>query len=97
MGQRVQDVAKRFIEKHWVHFVASDCHSKGVRAPRLKEAYEMVTKEAGYEAAERFFVDNPEKVLNNEKISGVDDAEPPVHKKSFPFYSFNGNKRITNF
>lgn len=97
MGKKVQDIAKRFIEKNWVHFVATDCHSKGVRAPKLSPAFELVAGWADKKTAEELFIINPGKVLNNEDIQPAEAAQPPVRTRSFAFLPFLGNKKIINF
>jgi len=62
--------ALKWIRMGLVHVVASDCHGEARRRPRLKEAYERVTSELGFDVAEDLFKQNGNRILNDEPIVG---------------------------
>lgn len=64
-GRHVRNAALNFIGKGYVHFVASDAHTDRRRAPRFKEAAEIVKKRFGYEAADALFYLNGKAVIEN--------------------------------
>jgi protein-tyrosine phosphatase len=58
-GPSAQEVAKEWLEAGAVHFLASDAHNTTSRPLRLKEAFDLVTKDYGEELARALLVDNP--------------------------------------
>jgi protein-tyrosine phosphatase len=58
-GKTAQSLAMQFMERDWVHFLATDAHNVESRPPILREAYEVVVKRFGEETAERLCVSNP--------------------------------------
>lgn len=94
-GTKIKELSKRFIEKNWVHFVASDCHSPRVRAPKLSAAYEQVTEWVGKDKADELFNLNAELILQN-KLIHPEKAAEPIPTKSFSFLSF-ASKKNYNF
>jgi protein-tyrosine phosphatase len=84
-GKTAQAMAMQFLEKDWVHILATDAHSLQNRPPHLRESYEIVAKHFGRETAERLCVENPRAVFNGEDlpsqpgpqdIEGEDEAKP---------------------
>jgi protein-tyrosine phosphatase len=59
-GKREEALANEFLQRDWIHFVASDAHHLVKRPPHLKRAYEYVANRAGEETARRLFVTNPQ-------------------------------------
>lgn len=50
--RRTKRKALGFLEEGFVHFVGSDCHNTGDRAPNLEKASEIVSKKLGSEAVD---------------------------------------------
>ena len=67
-GKTAQSMAMQFLEKDWVHFLATDAHNVQGRPPRLREVYEIVAKRFGSDTAERLCVENPRAVFNGEDL-----------------------------
>ena len=67
-GQRAQRIAERLLLSNMVHFVASDSHSAGRRAPALTKAKQRVAALAGAGAVQDLFSRNPQKVLRGEQV-----------------------------
>ncbi|WP_314065845.1 CpsB/CapC family capsule biosynthesis tyrosine phosphatase [uncultured Vagococcus sp.] len=53
-GKKIQKTAKIMLEHNLVHMVASDAHNIERRSFYMKEAYELMEKEFGYEKVESF-------------------------------------------
>ncbi len=58
-GPKAEELAWEFLEKQWVHFIASDAHNLDRRPPRLSEAYDLIADRLGKDTAERLCVTNP--------------------------------------
>jgi protein-tyrosine phosphatase len=58
-GKSALDVTKEWLDAGAIHFFASDGHNVTSRPPRLKEAFDLVTKLHGEEVAGALFVENP--------------------------------------
>jgi protein-tyrosine phosphatase len=58
-GRTAQSLAAQFLEKDWVHFLATDAHNLESRPPKLREGYDAVAKLFGTATAKRLCVDNP--------------------------------------
>ncbi len=67
-GKKAQKKAERLLLSNMVHFIASDGHSAGKRAPSLEKARMRVTALAGKETAEELFYTNPLKVIQGERV-----------------------------
>lgn len=60
--------AKKLIKKDLVSFVASDCHSAGLRIPNAGHCARTLTKKYGNELTKKLFFDNPINVIKNQRI-----------------------------
>ena len=58
-GRTAQSMAFSYLDKNWVHFIATDAHNLSSRPPIMSEAYKIVEDKYGKEAAERICVTNP--------------------------------------
>ncbi|MCR5591564.1 MAG: exopolysaccharide biosynthesis protein [Lachnospiraceae bacterium] len=67
-GFRMKSFAKKLLKSGRVHFLATDAHSTGRRAPRLAEAAGYITKHYGEDLCRKLLIDNPAKVICNEYI-----------------------------
>lgn len=63
-----QGIAKKLLKKGYIHFIATDSHSDGARAPRLKKCVEIITKKYGEAYAKELLIENQTKILSNEYL-----------------------------
>ncbi|MFT4111431.1 tyrosine-protein phosphatase [Silvibacterium sp.] len=90
-GKTAQSLSHQFLEKNWVHFLATDAHNLTSRPPKLSEGYEVLEKRYGKETAERLCVANPRAVFYGEDLPrqprsldiGEDDGGRPEARKGF--------------
>lgn len=59
---------KKILSEHLVHFVATDAHDTGKRAPRMAECAAYIKKKYGADYMRELFYENPMHVLRNEYI-----------------------------
>ena len=67
-GERAGQLARQFLKKNAVHFLATDSHDTVRRPPILSKAREAVEKELGKDTARVLVEDNPAAVLRNEPL-----------------------------
>ena len=67
-GKNHEKLSKKLLKKHWVHFVATDCHSDRTRAPRIRDVACFIAKKYGEEYKNEIFFNNPMKVIDNNII-----------------------------
>jgi len=66
-----------------VHFIGTDAHGSNRRRPFIKDAYEYVSKKYGEDKANKLFLDNPSRVINNEEINFIEESVESTPKRSF--------------
>ena len=71
-GERAKSIAFKFISHNLVHFIASDCHNPKHRSMSLIESYEVVLKNWGENIAKMLFYENPQKVINGQRIEPLE-------------------------
>jgi protein-tyrosine phosphatase len=59
MGKHAERMAHELLENRWVHFLATDAHNTTSRAPKMREAFELVAKRYGPDYAHLLCVSNP--------------------------------------
>ena len=67
-GLGIRHFTRELLKKHMVHFVATDAHDSGSRAPHLLDCRDYVEGKLGEKYALEIFHDNAMKVLRNEII-----------------------------
>lgn len=75
-GKRAEQLAHKFLENRWVHFVATDAHSMRSRPPRMKEAHSIVAKRYGQSYADLICIANPTAAFNGAPLPA---QEEPLH------------------
>ena len=78
MGRTAEKMARMMLEKHWVHFLATDAHNTTLRPPKMREAYDLVAKRHGADYADLICRQNPIAVfggssLGEQSTLGLDD------------------------
>ncbi|GKX31772.1 exopolysaccharide biosynthesis protein [Vallitalea longa] len=88
-GEKVNKIAIELLDRHMVHFVATDSHTHRRRSPRVKKAYEFVENRCGARYAEQIFNDNGLKVINDSLIEYVEPKDKInnglIHKLKYIF------------
>jgi protein-tyrosine phosphatase len=59
MGKHAERMAHELLENRWVHFLATDAHNTTSRAPKMREAMELVATKYGPDYAHLLCVSNP--------------------------------------
>jgi protein-tyrosine phosphatase len=67
-GDRAGQLARQFLKKKAVHFLATDAHDTVRRPPILSQARKIVEKEFGAELARALVEENPAAVLTNSPV-----------------------------
>ena len=67
-GFGISHFTRKLLKEELVHFVASDAHDTGRRAPNLLECRNFVEKKYGEDYAGKIFLLNPANVIRNEII-----------------------------
>lgn len=69
-----------------VHIVASDAHNLQKRKPCLSEGYQCVRDRFGETVANRLFIDNPQKIIENQLLDEVCVHTQEKKKKWYNFF-----------
>jgi len=80
-GRRIEEAVLRFLELKLIHFIASDGHNSGSRAPRLLEAMKQAETIIGKEKARALVQKNPQAVLEDEELPYYPDPINPAEKE----------------
>lgn len=64
--------AKFLLENKLVSFIASDCHNTSTRKPNLDICYNHVKAKYGLKYAEKLFIINPKKIIDNLDIQYIE-------------------------
>lgn len=86
-GKTAQQFSLLLLERNWVHFVATDAHSATSRAPRLRQAYDLLADKYGQETADRLCVKNPRAAYFGEPMPPQPEPESLYSKQSSSFLS----------
>jgi protein-tyrosine phosphatase len=80
-GSRVERALIGYLRGNLVHFLSSDGHNSGLRAPKLKEAFKIVEAIAGREYALAIVEANPRAVIENKLLPFLPDPISPEEKE----------------
>ena len=73
-GRTAKAVAEKFLDRNWVHFLATDAHNLESRPPILSRGYEAVKNRCGKETADRLCIYNPLAVFNGAELGPQPEA-----------------------
>jgi protein-tyrosine phosphatase len=88
-GRTAAKVANELLQRRWVHFVATDAHDTKSRPPKLREAYDAITRDYGEEYARLLCVSNPKAAFDSTDLgeqmvaSGLFEEDEPEKKGFF--------------
>lgn len=68
-GAKTRRLVKDILKHRQAHFIATDAHDLGKRAPYLSDCARFISKKYGEEYSERLFCDNPQCVIGDEEIA----------------------------
>lgn len=71
-GPAAQGLSLELVDRGFAAVVASDAHGSVHRTPWLSDVYTLLEREFSPEAARCLLLDNPKRILKNEKIPPVD-------------------------
>ncbi len=67
-GFGISHFTKKLLKERMVHFIASDAHDTGSRAPQLLDCRNYVERKFGQDYGKKLFFTNPANVIRNELI-----------------------------
>ena len=79
-GASVQTLTWQFIHAGAVAAVASDAHDTDGRAPRMRQAFEMIQKHLTVELAGLFCHENPERILTGKSLNPLPALTPEAKR-----------------
>lgn len=68
-GSKTKRFVKSILKQRQVHFIATDAHDLGKRAPRLSECADYVRKKYGEDYSKILFCENPQYVIGDKEIA----------------------------
>jgi len=71
-GHHAQAMAVELVERGFAAAVATDAHSPGMRTPWMRDIREVLAKEVSPQCAKALLLDNPKKILKNERLDPVE-------------------------
>lgn len=89
MGVFGGDVRKKAIELikgNMVSCIATDAHTVMTRPPKMESAFAFTGEIAGRDAAERLFIENPQRIIENQALPNLE----PMHFRNNRYFSFAG-------
>lgn len=67
-GKEVKKMVYELLDRQMISFLSTDAHTTKRRAPRVREAYDIVREKYGNEYADKLFSENAKKLLCDEYI-----------------------------
>lgn len=91
-GKGPERVARQFLDRQWVHVLATDAHNTNRRPPKMRAAYDFVERHYGQAEAERLCVDNPRAIFFGEPL-----GEQPEPRNIFQEESAGPKRKWLSF
>ena len=85
-GRRAGEFSRQLLDRHLVHFLASDAHDLEHRPPRLDLAYAWVKGHYSEELAEALCTTNPKATLTGESLEPVGDIVTSESRKWYQIW-----------
>jgi protein-tyrosine phosphatase len=85
-GPEAEAAAVDWLQRGWVHIMATDAHNTTKRPPRFRAARERVVALAGEQIAQALFVDNPKSIVENRGLVYDPDLPESPGKESGRFF-----------
>jgi protein-tyrosine phosphatase len=85
-GRRAAEFSQTLLDRHLVHFLASDAHDLEHRPPRLDLAYAWVKEHYGEERAEALCITNPRATLTGESLKPVEVVATSERRKWYQLW-----------
>ncbi|UCE40721.1 MAG: hypothetical protein JSV17_14925 [Candidatus Aminicenantes bacterium] len=83
-GREVEEIAFRFLQYQFTHFIGSDGHGVHSIPPILSEAVRIISPVIGEKNAHMLVQDNPQAVIDNQELPYLPDpVDPHASQKSF--------------
>lgn len=74
MGKEAKRLAEKMLANRWVHFIATDAHDTKRRPPKMREAYDIISRKYGTAYADLICTDNPRDVFNGEPLGEQEEG-----------------------
>ena len=71
-GRHAQAMAVELVERGFATVVATDAHSSRMRTPWMRDIREILAKEVSPHCAKALLLDNPRKILKNERLLPIE-------------------------
>lgn len=69
--RKARKTALKWIKKGYIHVIGSDGHNTSNRPPKLKDAYDIVSKKVSVETADLLFNHNPRRIIENQALNSI--------------------------
>jgi protein-tyrosine phosphatase len=85
-GKRAAQFSRTLLDRHLVHFLASDAHDCEYRPPRLDFAYAWVKERYGEERAQALCVTNPAAVITGDSLELFEEPSTSDPRKWYQIW-----------
>lgn len=82
-GKQVQKAVKNMFLNNHVHIIGTDAHTNRRRAPKMKEAYDMVNQWVGQPQTDNIFIENPKMILMNTSPKTVLNHQEYIYMSNY--------------
>ncbi|MEA2236579.1 MAG: protein-tyrosine phosphatase [Thermoanaerobaculia bacterium] len=86
-GPEAEAASIDWLQRGWVHVMATDAHNTTKRPPRFQAARKRVVELMGEEIAQALFVENPKSIVENRGLVYDPDIPEVVGTKSVPLFA----------
>ncbi|MEE9447209.1 MAG: CpsB/CapC family capsule biosynthesis tyrosine phosphatase, partial [Arenicellales bacterium] len=80
-GEAIQDACYYWLERGWIHFIASDAHRTQGRSPDMRKGVKQIADWFGDEVAQLLSYDNPKSLIEGGVIMNMNVPDKPASKK----------------